>query len=211
MKIFELIAKALVIFSIVGCASFKEVSSEEYRTKISRTALKYVGDTKIMYQGKYYDFDCSGFVRFVILSSTGIDIDKSLPFFTTSKTIDYYNFFKSLGAIKKYGSVKPGDLIFFDNTYDRNSNKKLDDRLTHIGIVIGIDKNTDSIVFADKSKGKPVTLKMINLSKPNTHKITINGIDYEINSYVRDDKYYKFLSSQVFMGFGDISVINFSN
>ena len=34
---------------------------------------------------------------------------------------------------------KPGDVVFFDNTYDRNKNKRLDDSLTHIAIVVSVD------------------------------------------------------------------------
>ena len=32
-----------------------------------------------------------------------------------------------------------GDLVFFDNTYDRNRNGRWDDPLSHIAIVIAID------------------------------------------------------------------------
>ena len=31
------------------------------------------------------------------------------------------------------------EMVFFDNTYDRNKNHRLDDPLTHIAIVVGVD------------------------------------------------------------------------
>ncbi len=48
------------------------------------------------------------------------------------------NFFKLKGGFK--GKVRLGDLVFFDNTYDRNGDGKFDDRITHVGIVVGFDK-----------------------------------------------------------------------
>jgi hypothetical protein len=141
------------------------------------------------------------------LLSAGIDIDSKVNFFSFSKTVDYYNIFRSSGKLFKEGIVKPGDLVFFDNTYDRNGNKLFDDKLTHVGIVVGIDESTKSIFFVDKSRGNKVSLKSLNLAKRDVHKILVDGVSYEINSYVRDDNLGKFLASSVFAGFGDISVL----
>jgi hypothetical protein len=33
----------------------------------------------------------------------------------------------------------PGDLVFFDNTLDRNRNGRLDDSLTHVGVVVQVE------------------------------------------------------------------------
>lgn len=200
--VFLTFSSSLFIFS---CANYK-FENDDLRTKVATTALNYVGETKILYNGKYYDFDCSGFVKFVLLSC-GIDIDSKVKIFSFSKTIDYYNIFKLNDRLFREGIVRPGDLVFFDNTYDRNNNKRFDDKLTHIGMVVGVDRNTKSILFVDKSRGKKVTLKSINLSWKNVNKIVVDGTVYEVNSYVRDDDLGKFLASEVFAGFGDISVL----
>ncbi|MGB9622082.1 MAG: NlpC/P60 family protein [Brevinematia bacterium] len=203
-KILKVITTLLVITSCT--TNYRFYDDRDLRVKIANIALSYVGKTKIMYNGKYYDFDCSGFVKFVLLSA-GIDIDSKVNFFSFSKTVDYYNIFRSSGKLFKEGIVKPGDLVFFDNTYDRNGNKLFDDKLTHVGIVVGIDESTKSIFFVDKSRGNKVSLKSLNLAKRDVHKILVDGVSYEINSYVRDDNLGKFLASSVFAGFGDISVL----
>jgi hypothetical protein len=46
------------------------------------------------------------------------------------------------GGILKPGEYRLGDIIFWDNTWDRNGNKRFgDDPLTHAGIVISIDED----------------------------------------------------------------------
>jgi len=58
-----------------------------------------------------------------------------------------------------------GDLAFFDNTYDRNRNGKLDDELTHVAVVIGVeDDGTILLAHAGTSAGR--TLLHMNLEHP---------------------------------------------
>ncbi len=198
--VFKIIIFVFLIF--LGCYPVNE-SSVEYRFRIVESSKKYIGNVKINYGSKVYDFDCSGFVKFVFLDALGVDIDKKIPFFTTSKSLDYYNFLRMRGFVS-FNNFSSGDLIFFNNTYDRNMNGKLDDPITHIGIVIGVDEITGSIVFVDKSKGKNVSIKFMNLNRKRERMVFVNGKMYEVNSYIRDDGKYKFLASEVFAGFGDI-------
>ena len=59
----------------------------------------------------------------------------------------------------------PGDLVFFDNTYDRNGNGRRDDPLTHIGIVLDVDDDgTIAVAHGGTSKGR--TLLYMNLYTP---------------------------------------------
>ena len=60
---------------------------------------------------------------------------------------------------------EPGDLVFFDNTYDRNKNGRRDDPLTHVGVVIAVDRNdTVTVAHAGTSRGR--TVLHLNLRDP---------------------------------------------
>jgi hypothetical protein len=86
--------------------------------------------------------DCSGFVSCVFKSA---DIG---GFETLTSNVEGENgvkiIYKALERSKKiYRKKMPkvADIIFFDNTYDRNGNGAIDDELTHVGIVLSVDEN----------------------------------------------------------------------
>jgi len=215
-----MLRKRLILFVLISLISIfvnscvedfvKNGRINETGSRVAREALSHLGETFIDFDGNKIDFDCSGFVRFVFMKSVGVDLDKYLIKRSNSKVESYYYSFK----VEYSGKFKvmPGDLIFFDNTYDRNKNKFMDDELTHVGLVVGYDRDTGSIVFVDKSKGKSVSLGYINFSYPDNDYIVKDGKTLQVNSYVRGNKNgddSKLLSSQAFRGFGRVKVIPF--
>ncbi len=77
----------------------------------------------------------------------------------------------------------PGDIVFFDLTYDSNGNGRADDKLTHIAIVIDVDPDgTVHMVHRASSGIKPLTM---NLHSPGQH---LQG-DRLINSYLAAPSY----------------------
>jgi hypothetical protein len=59
----------------------------------------------------------------------------------------------------------PGDVAFFDDTYDRNRNGRRDDPLTHVAVVLSIDPDgTITMAHGGTSKGR--TLLHMNLEHP---------------------------------------------
>lgn len=87
--------------------------------------------------------DCSGAVR-TIYARKGIWLGNS-PKHGESDTAAIYTFVKEHGQIFT-SHPKVGDLVFFDNTYDRNRDGQMNDRLTHIGIVDKIQSD-GTIIF----------------------------------------------------------------
>lgn len=84
---------------------------------IANFALAYLGYPYVAAGSGPYGFDCSGFARFVVLNTLGIEIGTG---------IDGQ---PGAGAWVDYGAWLPGDLIFFQNTYRAG--------LSHVGIYIG--------------------------------------------------------------------------
>jgi cell wall-associated NlpC family hydrolase len=62
-------------------------------------------------------FDCSGFVRFILSATDGVELPRTA-------TEQYYH-----GTAVSVSQAEPGDLVFFKNTYKRG--------ISHVGIYIG--------------------------------------------------------------------------
>ena len=73
-----------------------------------------------------------------------------------------------------------GDVVFFDNTYDRNKNHRLDDPLTHIAIVVAVD--SDETVQMVHLGGSGITDLTMNVKHPTEHKSPEGKL---WNSYLR--------------------------
>lgn len=111
-------------------------------------AESLVGTTPFLtINGKHYHSDCSGFVL-ATYQSVGMDL------LEYKEEIEYEaqeNLVQVLYKISQnknwlhYEIPLPGDLVFFNNTYDKNNNGIADDPLTHIGLVQSI--NADETIF----------------------------------------------------------------
>jgi NlpC/P60 family len=95
--------------------------------------------------GKWFTRDCSGTVN-AIFAQAGFPLSKRL----NAAYKNGMNGTAILHAISDSVSVEQlaaGDLVFFNDTYDRNNNGKSDDILTHVGIVMGYDRATGVVDF----------------------------------------------------------------
>ena len=71
-----------------------------------------------------------------------------------------------LNRLFQVGQPMIGDVVFFDNSYDRNRNDRLDDLLTHIAIVVSVDE--DETVHMMHLGGSGITDLVKLTHKPNT-------------------------------------------
>lgn len=96
--------------------------------RVARVALKYL-DAPGTWPGREDRDDCSGFVE-AVYRKVGLDLEGS--------SADLLERGKELGLYHFQAVATPGDMVFFENTYDRNGNGKVDDGITHVGIVVGV-------------------------------------------------------------------------
>jgi len=91
-----------------------------------------------------------------------------------------YNHVRRYGSLHRNQSPHPGDLVFFDNTWDYNGDGKLNDPLTHVGIVerTGAD---GTIVFISRVAGAIERYRM-NLRHPHVHKTADGRV---LNDFIR--------------------------
>jgi hypothetical protein len=108
---------------------------------------------------------------------------------------------KDQGATHQRKRPNPGDLVFWHRTYDSNRNKRIDDRFTHIGVVISVD-DEGTVEMVHRASSGIRGLRM-NLSDPALYKS--DGVvwnDYlAASGYGRDNER---LSGQLFAGFATV-------
>jgi len=85
--------------------------------------------------------DCSGFVL-AVLAQSGYDTSRLLAGSRgTGATAALYRHLQHLGRVHRRRVPVVGDLVFFDNTYDRNGDGRANDPLTHVGVVEHVDSD----------------------------------------------------------------------
>ncbi|MCC7459663.1 MAG: C40 family peptidase [Proteobacteria bacterium] len=151
---------------------------------------------------KRFRRDCSGFVE-AILSNLGHDIPGFIQQYgiRTNGVAQIHKYIERMGTIYKDQMPKVGDLIFFSNTYDVNRDGKINDPLSHIGVVTKIDK--EGTISFKHVLHATVKTDYINFSKPTMH--TYKG--KIINSYIRrsgKNSAYPATTSQLFDFFGSL-------
>ncbi len=199
--------RILILLFIFSAWSFS--SQENFYERVIQIAKSSIGLSYVpSVKGKSFTSDCIGFVRYVYYSA-GIDISHIYDG-GRGGVSSFYKGIEKRGWIYNEFSPRIGDLIFFDNTYDANRNRKWDDDLTHIGIISGFGKH-GTIFYIHYASGR-VKEDRINLNYPNTHAFRQkDGKLYIINSHLRINRgegYSKkeYLSSSFFRCFARIPV-----
>ena len=180
------------------CRSIGRVPS---RSAIARTAAKLVGAKTIESNGRRIDYDCAGVTRAVFLKH-GIDLYDGEPVDPNANGVRIIHaHIQQQGKFHQGPVVHPGDLVFFDNTWDYNGDGKVNDPLTHVGIVERQAKD-GTVVFISRVAGAIKRYRM-NLGLPHVHK-TANG--RILNDYLRrkdsaDPANTRYLSGELFAQF----------
>jgi cell wall-associated NlpC family hydrolase len=139
--------------------------AESLSEALARNAIQFLGRYKISVGEKRFTNDCSGTVR-AILYAAGVRIESGLMRFPArSATQSLYYYFESQGCLVASRDLRPGDILFWDNTYDRNGNGLADDELSHVGIVVSASENGD-VEFVHYNYSLGVVRARMNLSQP---------------------------------------------
>ncbi len=153
--------------------------------------------------GTVFHYDCSGFIQ-AVYSYLDISFTDPVARQTQFQSLNIYKYCKKNGTVFIGTLPKPGDIIFFDNTYDRNKNNRLDDRITHVGLVERVQTN-HTITFIHVTTRKGIIRGYINTVKPTVH-IADNSI---INSFLRarrsgDTAKTRYLAGELVHAYGSI-------
>jgi NlpC/P60 family len=150
------------------------------RLAIVESAARLVGARAITSQGKRIAYDCAGVTRAIFLEH-GIDLYRGAlndPKGNGVRLI--HNHVRQHGTIHRGSNVNPGDLVFFDNTWDFNGDGKLNDPLTHVGVVERLEGD-GTVIFISRV-ANAIERYHMNLNQPHVHK-TAQGL--VLNDYIR--------------------------
>lgn len=166
------------------------VQDTEVGELVAQSAMGMKGQSALVVGEQTYRFDCSGFVLAAHAQGTIFIEGNTRSLFEQSK------------SSKTLYTSKPvlGDVVFFNNTYDRNHNRKLDDELTHIAIVVAV--SDDETVSMMHLGGSGVTELTMNLAHPDEHRSPEGTL---WNSYLRVNKSSEDsprLTGQLFLSYG---------
>ncbi|BFU93965.1 MAG: conserved protein of unknown function [Nitrospira sp.] len=208
----------IVAITLVGCSSMqrdrtgsapaptqdccRSADVAPSRSAIVRTAARLVGARTVEVNGNRINYDCAGVTRAVFLEH-GIDLYESRATDRHANGVRLiYNHIREFGRVHQGPAVRPGDLVFFDNTWDSNGDGKMNDPLTHVGIVERQDRD-GTITFISRVSGAVERYHM-NLGLPHVHRAGDGTI---LNDHLRrkdtgvaDRAGY--LTGELFAGFG---------
>ncbi|MEZ4320054.1 MAG: CHAP domain-containing protein [Myxococcota bacterium] len=120
--------------------------------------------------------DCSGYVAGALQAAGVLDV-AGVP--EDARVIDFWTRAEAEGRTHHNPIPSIGDLVFFDNTHDRDGNGKMDDTRTHIAIVVDVEPD-GTVVMAHK--GSRYALIRMNLLHP-TDRESPDGLEW--NSWLR--------------------------
>ena len=147
-------------------------------------------------------YDCAGVMR-AIFSEHGIDLYAGSPAHQRINGIRrIYENVRKHGRFHAGPTAAPGDLVFFNNTWDFNADGRANDPLTHVGLVERTE--ADGTVLFISRVARAVERYRLNLNHPHRN-ATATG--RPLNDYLRrrranDRPDVRYLTAELFAGFG---------
>lgn len=186
----------IAVVTLVGCAGTTQdrtqtvptdrqnccriVDATPRRTAIARTATQLVGARTIEVNGRRIAYDCAGVTRAIFLKH-GIDLYSGEPIDPKANGVRLiYAHVRQHGTLHQGPVVHPGDLVFFNNTWDYNRDGKVNDPLTHVGVVEQQEPD-GTVSFISRVAGTVERYRM-NLALPHVHETADGRI---LNDYLR--------------------------
>ncbi len=153
-----------------------EVYSPEQISAAQESIVKggtsLVGKTKLVVNGKTYSNDCTGVVL-AAYAFAKIDLAFRFGSYAGNGVRRLHETLLDDGLLYATRYPAPGDIIFWDNTYDANGNGKADDEFTHVGVIIATEPDGSALYLHYHYRLGPVIERM-NLVNPNDETL-ING------------------------------------
>lgn len=164
-----------------------------------------LGKDSLDIRGKKFTLDCTGVVL-AIYYYAGLDLARDFPKYSGNGVTRIYKSLEQEELLYNTNLPETGDIIFWDNTYDRNEDGRLNDPLTHVAMVV-TSKKDGTIEYIHHNYRKGIIIEYMNLRNPDVFKKLDAGEMRIINSPMRMRKpgkshAEKWLSSQLYKIFG---------
>ncbi|HSA85229.1 MAG TPA: CHAP domain-containing protein [Nitrospira sp.] len=175
------------------------------QTALAKTAVRFVGQSRVQIGGRNYAPDCSGFVRGVYATQR-VDLYGGLGELDGGNGVGrIFTHVVEHGRVHYGPTVHPGDLVFFHNTWDFNRDGLPNDPLTHVGVVEKVDLDGTVLFVSSVSAG--IERYRMNLKHPDTHKAPDGRIlnDFLRRKHAGDAPGTYYLAGRLFAAFGTLA------
>ncbi|MDK2818219.1 MAG: CHAP domain-containing protein [Spirochaetota bacterium] len=198
------------ISSLVLCmVSFPIFANDNitFYNKLLNKSPKLVGLKEFAtINGFKYNGDCSGFIAF-LFHAAGLNL-LNLYGQGDSGVSAIWDGLNINNLLLDHKNLQAGDIVFFDNTYDKNKNGLWDDEFSHIGVVESVDENQTITYLHYGSRG--VARAKMNLSYPEIYSMNQSGRMVRYNDLIRNSSKKgvnpKYLSGALYRGAARIIV-----
>jgi cell wall-associated NlpC family hydrolase len=151
-----------------------------------RAAHDLIGVDELYIGGQHYLFDCSGTVM-AIYASAGLNLGRHFERYTGNGVSRIHQMVEEYGKLvaKDPGDLPaPGDIVFFDDTYDKNGDGAWNDALTHTGMVVAVSP-AGTVQYVHNHYRLGIVIEQMNLARPDIHYERIDGVDVKVNAPMR--------------------------
>ncbi|MDC7224531.1 MAG: NlpC/P60 family protein [Spirochaetales bacterium] len=178
----------------------------ERQEKLVEAAYWMEGRSSLNVGGRSFGLDCTGIVLAAYWYA-GIDLAKDFNRYTGNGVKRLYAYLEEEELLYSTDLPAPGDLVFWDNTWDANGNGAADDYYTHVGMIVSLDRETGSGTYLHYNYSKGIVLENINLRDRDNPAM---NSPMRMRSLPRVDG-YRYLSSQLVRQLGRAYVLEPEN
>lgn len=135
--------------------------------KIVSSALYAVDTQSVKVGSKRFNYDCSGTILSIYYRA-GVDLTPQFNQGQGNGVARLYQIGERNQFLYDTPIPQPGDIVFWDNTYDRNGDGKFNDLLTHAGIVISSSPD-GNIEYVHHNYSRGIVVERMNLYDPDAY------------------------------------------
>jgi len=164
-------------------------------------------EAHVVVNGRGFVLDCIGTVS-AIFWGMNVDVRKDFARYAGDGVSRLYQSLRARDVLHHDLIPRPGDVIFWNDTWDANADGRLDDDpLTHAGVVMAVDPD-GTIHYVHEHVVKGVTVEVMNLQFPRDYygpqgRIINNAM--ALNSGIsRQDNPAHWTSGDLWDSFGDV-------
>lgn len=155
-------------------APLRPTGGSEAGREVAEAALDLVGQRNLTVGGRRFNYDCTGTILAAYYSA-GYDLATHFGGYTGNGVSRLYQMADDRGTIRSRAPLRPGDIVFWDNSYDMNGDRRWNDELTHAGIVVNI-AGDGTVTYVHHNYRRGVVTATMNPRRPS---------DRELNSPMR--------------------------
>ena len=176
----------------------RDTYAEDVADEVVFCSRALLDQTRMVVADEVYRHDCIGMVE-AAYAPVGLDLSSSIAHLHAQAQV--------LGIFHRDPYPHPGDVIFFDDSYDKNRNGVRDDPLTHVAVVESVDADGTIQMIHLGGRRKPVSRKPMNLLYPDSTRSPDGKVWNGHLRSTQDRDGGPTLASQLWVGFGSFWLV----